>query len=170
VRAHPISVNLPQCRARLVWEMGVTIDLSAGGVLVQRVHTENDMRKMGMLVIGLLAAFGVTAARAEDVKIEAPLPEPRIIAPGLLYETKPRDENYFPGPSVPYDPAFISPLTTPFESAHSSGRLGASGWTAPYTPVGPVGPGQHGGSGWLSFGFTWTWGGPLTPSHGSSAR
>jgi hypothetical protein len=132
----------------------------------------NDMRKTIIVTIGILAAFGVTAARAEDVKIQAPaptpapapMPEPRIIAPDLLYEMRPKDENYYPGPSVPYDPAFIRPLTTTVESADSTGRTGLSGWTSPNTPVGSAGPGQHESSGWLSFGFTWTWGGPA-PAH-----
>ena len=57
---------------------------------------------------------------------------------------------------VPYDPAFIAPFTIELESPDSTGRMGFSGWTAPNTPVGPVGTGTREINGWFSFGFTWT--------------
>ncbi len=122
------------------------------------------MRKSIGIVIGILAVLGATAAWAEDVKVEAPPPtrEPRIIAPGLLYERRPTDENYYPGggPVVPDDPAFIRPFTIAVETPDSTGRMGLSAWTLPNTPVGPAGAGLRESNGWLGFGFTWTWGGP----------
>ena len=122
------------------------------------------MRKSFVLAIAILAALGVTSAGAQDVKIKAPAPtgEPRVIAPGLLYETRPSDENYYPGggPNVPYDPAFIRPFTKNVETPESTGRIGLSGWTSPNTPVGSPGAGMRESNGWLGFGFTWTWGGP----------
>ncbi len=122
------------------------------------------MRKSIVLAIAILAALGAAAASGEDVKIKAPLPprEPRVIAPGLLYETRPSDENYYPGggPGVPYDPAFIRPFTKEVGTAQSTGRMGLSGWTSPNTPIGPSGAGMREVHGWLGFGFTLTWGGP----------
>jgi hypothetical protein len=121
------------------------------------------MRKSIVLAIAILAALGPAPVSGEDVKIMAPPPgrEPRVITPGLLYETRPSDETYYPGgPGVPYDPAFIRPFTKEVETPRSTGRMGLSGWTSPNTPVGPSGAGMREISGWLGFGFTRTWGGP----------
>ena len=122
------------------------------------------MRKRIMVAMASLALLGATAAWAQDVKIDAPPPprEPRIITPGLLYETRPREESIYPGyaPTVPHDPAFIRPFTTEVETPTSTGRLGLSGWTAPTLPVGPSGTGLRENTGSLNFGFGWTWGGP----------
>jgi hypothetical protein len=68
-----------------------------------------------VLMILILTTLGVAPVWAQGAKITTPAPtrEPRIIAPGLLYETRPGDENYYraAAPSVPYDPAFIRPFT-----------------------------------------------------------
>jgi len=126
-----------------------------------------------VLMIAILAALGVTPVWAQGVKIATPAPtrEPRVIAPGLLYETRPSDENYYPGaaPSVPYDPAFIRPFTREVQTADSTGRVGLSGWTSPNTPVGSSGTGQREINGWLGFGITWTWGGPPTTARRTGA-
>jgi hypothetical protein len=126
------------------------------------------MRRTVTLAIAIFAALGATVASAEDVTIKAPQAphEPRVITPGLLYETKPSDQNYYPGagPGVPYDPAFIRPFTKEIETPTSTGRMGLSGWTSPATPVGPSGAGMRENSGWLGFGFTRTWGGPPPPA------
>ena len=126
------------------------------------------MRKFIAGALASLSVLGATATWAQDVKISAPPPvrEPRVITPGLLYETPPREENMYPGygPSVPHDPAFIRPFTTEVETAGSTGRLGLSGWTSPNQPVGPSGAGMRESSGTLSFGFGWTWGGPPSRS------
>ncbi len=122
------------------------------------------MRKSIVLAIAILAALGPAVASGADMKIKAPQStrEPRVIAPGLLYETRPSDENYYPGagPSVPYDPAFIRPFTQSIETPQSTGRMGLSGWTSPNTPVGPSGSGRREINGWLGFGFPRTWSGP----------
>src|SRR5262245_34626800 len=132
--------------------------------MVCAVHRFLAMRKSLVVATAGLALLGATAAGAQDVKISAPPParEPRIITPGLLYETRPREESIYPGyaPTVPHDPAFIRPFTTEVETQDSSGRLGLSGWTAPNPPVGPSGTGIRENTGSLNFGFSWTWGGP----------
>ena len=120
--------------------------------------------KLG-LVIGALAMLAATTAAAQDVPMKAPQPErerqPRVITPGLLYETKPSDELHYPGGNaVPYDPAFIAPLSRKIETPTSTGRMGVAGWTSPNTPVGPSGAGLREINGWPSVGFSWTWGGP----------
>ncbi len=119
-----------------------------------------------VLMVAIVAALGVMPVWAQGVKIVTPAPtrEPRVIAPGLLYETRPSDENYYPGaaPSVPYDPTFIRPFTREVETPDSTGRIGLSGWTSPNTPVGSSGTGRREINGWLGFGITWTWGGPPT--------
>jgi hypothetical protein len=126
------------------------------------------MRRSIRLAIAILAVLAASAASAQDVNLKAPVPtrEPRVITPGLLYETRPSDETHYPGagPSVPYDPAFIRPFTTTTETPTSTGRLGLSGWTSPNTPVGPSGAGMREVNGWLGFGFTRTWGGPPPPA------
>jgi hypothetical protein len=133
------------------------------------------MRTMVMLAIGVLAMLAATAARAQDVKMSAPQPppqrEPRVITPGLLYETKPSDELQYPGTNaVPYDPAFIGPLSRKIETPRSTGRMGLSGWSSPQTPIGPSGAGMRENNGWLGFGFSVTWGGPPPPSGQAGSR
>ena len=126
-------------------------------------------RASGLLTITMLAAWGLAAvsapaARAQGVKITtpAPTPEPRVVTPGLLYETRPSDDLYYLGipPSVPYDPAFIEPFMLQVETQESTGRIGLSGWTSPNPPVGSSGTGQAEINGWQGFGVSWTWGGP----------
>jgi hypothetical protein len=126
-----------------------------------------------MVALGMLAMLGAGVAQAQDVKMAAPQPEghrePRVITPGLLYETKPGDERRYPGTNaVPYDPAFIEPLSRAVETPRSTGRMGLSGWTSPQTPVGPSGAGMRENNGWLGFGFSRTWGGP-PPQPGRAA-
>ena len=122
------------------------------------------MRKGMVSTLAVVAVLTATAALAQDVKLKAPEPtrEPRVIAPGLLYETRPNEENVYPGypPSVPHDPAFIRPFSTDVETPQSTGRLGLSGWTSPNPPVGPPVVGTRENNGSPSFGFSWKWGGP----------
>ena len=128
------------------------------------------MKTRVLLTMGLLAALGLMSAwapeiaRAQNVKITTPerTPEPRVVAPGLLYEKRPSDDLYYLGipPSVPYDPAFVEPFVLQVETQDSTGRIGLSGWTSPNPPVASYGTGQREINGWLGFGVTWTWGGP----------
>jgi hypothetical protein len=121
------------------------------------------MRKIIGVAIAAVVVLAATAAGAQDVKMTAPQPqrEPRVITPGLLYETRPSDDLHYPGTNaVPYDPAFIEPLSRKIETPTSTGRMGLSGWSSPQTPVGPSGAGMRENNGWLGFGFSWTWGGP----------
>ena len=122
------------------------------------------MRKFVVLTIAAVAVVAAVPGWAQDVKMKAPEPtrEPRVVTPGLLYETRPKDESYYPGsgPSVPYDPAFIRPFATDVETPDSTQRLGVAGWTSPHTPVGPSGAGMRESNGVLGFGFSWKWGGP----------
>ena len=128
-------------------------------LIVAREHVSSRQAEV------FAAADSAAMRRCCDTGVMLPYPcttrEPRVVAPGLLYETRPRDENYYPGasPSVPYNPAFIRPFTREVQTPDPTGRMGLSGWT-PNTPVGSAGTGQREINGWLSFGITWTWGGP----------
>lgn len=121
--------------------------------------------------IVVLAALLATPSLAQDVEIEATTPAaperaPRVIPPGLRYETtRPSDTDDYPGGTrVRHDPAFIQPFGGRWQSASSSGRVGLSGWTAPSTPVGPVVAGYQEVPGWFALGFSVTWGGPPAPA------
>ena len=131
------------------------------------------MKARALLAITMLTALGLTAAsapsvaRAQNVKITTPepTPEPRIVTPGLLYEKRPSDDLYYLGipPSVPYDPAFIEPLSSTYETPTGSGRIGIAGWVSPYLPVGGAANGYREDWGVLGFGFSVTWDGPPAP-------
>jgi hypothetical protein len=122
---------------------------------------------MILTALGLAPAWAPRVAWAQNVKITTPqpMPEPRVVTPGLLYEKRPSDDLHYLGipPSVPYDPAFVEPFVLQVETQDSTGRIGLSGWTSPNPPVGSSGTGWPGDTGWLSFGLTWTWGGPPPP-------
>lgn len=128
------------------------------------------MKVLTGAVMLVLAALVAPPALAQDVEIEATKPaapgrEPRIVPPGLRYETtRPTDTDAYPGGTrVHHDPAFIQPLAGKRQTAQSSGRAGLSGWTAPATPVGPVVAGYGEVPGWFALGFSVTWGGPPAP-------
>jgi hypothetical protein len=136
------------------------------------------MKNRVLLTIAILTALGLTPAWAPavasaQVKITTPgpTPEPRIVTPGLLYEKRTSEDLYYLGipPSVPYDPAFVEPLVLQVETQDTTGRIGLSGWTAPNAPVGSSGTGRREINGWLSFGVTWTWGGPPPKRPGAPA-
>lgn len=118
------------------------------------------------LLVLLLSAVPV-AAQQVDIEARPPLRErePRIVTPPLRYETtRPTDQGYYERDvRVPYDPAFIEPFATEFETPGQSGRLGLSGWTAPNTPVGSTsaaGNAYQEVSGWFALGFSIIWNGP----------
>jgi hypothetical protein len=68
--------------------------------------------------------------------------------------TNPRDVG------VRHDPAFIEPLVARYERKAGRGRFGLSGWTAPNAWVGGAQSGAGEVNGWLSLGFSLTWGDP----------
>jgi hypothetical protein len=124
------------------------------------------MRSRAIAIGLLLAVSAVSAAAAQEVKIEsrtAPPVDREIVTPGLHYEqSRPSDREYYPeGPRVEHDPAFIDDLSAQYQTPDGSGRAGVSGWTSPATPVGPTASiGQRDIPGWFGFGFSVTWGGP----------
>lgn len=114
-----------------------------------------------------LMAIGLVAVPAwAQIRLEAPpppaAPEPAVVAPNALAPpTRPNDADNYPGGTlVPYDPAFIGPLSTKTETATSTGRVGVAGWTAPNTPIGPAATGWREVNGWFALGFALEWGGP----------
>lgn len=116
------------------------------------------------VALGVLAALPAAAQQPLDVEATRPLVErpARVVPPPLHYETsRPPDNDFYPqGTRVEHDPAFIEPLSSEYQTATGSGRVGLSGWTAPNPPVGsPVG-GWRDVSGWFALGFSVTWGGP----------
>lgn len=114
----------------------------------------------------------VAPAAAQDVKIEARPParerEPGLVVPGPQVDrTRPPDADYYPyGTSVTHDPAFIEGLSV----ETGTGRAGVSGWTGPNQPVGSEVSGFREVNGWLSLGFSFTWGGPPTPARARLVR
>jgi hypothetical protein len=84
-----------------------------------------------------------------------------VIAPGLQQETRPSDADKYPrGGQVQYDPAFIGPMSKPYETPRSTGRYGVAGWVSPNTPVGSPHSGWGESYGVFAFGFAFTWDGP----------
>jgi hypothetical protein len=126
-----------------------------------RIHTA-----LAVVGLGLLVASSAGAQQVEIESARTPADRPaRVVPPPLHYETtRPPDTDYYPqGTKVEHDPAFIEPLSSKYETATGSGRVGVSGWTAPNTPVGsPVG-GWRDVSGWFALGFSITWDGPPAP-------
>ena len=113
-----------------------------------------------LLLLGL-----AVPAFAQQVEIRATPPaaeRPDFVTPGPYYDvTEPRENQWYPGPygvRVPYDPAFIEGASEEYETATTRGRYGLAGWTSQNLPVSSSGTGYREQAGWLSFGFTVTWG------------
>ena len=123
---------------------------------------------MRILIVLAFALLGVAPTAAQQVEIEKPAPAPArrereraVITPGLSGEGRPLDaDNYLQGGRVPYEPAFISGLSSERETPTSTGRIGVAGWTAPNTPVGSPRSGWAEVSGWFAIGLSVTWDGP----------
>jgi hypothetical protein len=119
-------------------------------------------RWLAGVALAALALAGAPPARAQ-VELRSALPEPLrgldIVVPGPTSRelTRPRDlEFYGEDQRVPYNPAFIEPLTTTNPSG--TVKAGVSAYTAPHTPVGPLSiTSQWIGMGALSLGFTLIW-------------
>jgi hypothetical protein len=122
------------------------------------------------LVLGVVLALAAVPAVAQDVKIEAPRPggeRPDAVDRSRVpYDrTRPTDRDYYPeGPRVSHDPAFIEGMSSEYQTANSSGRVGIAGWTSPNPPLGPEVIGHREVTGWFGLGFTVTWGEPLRPT------
>jgi hypothetical protein len=117
------------------------------------------------LLVALMVLFA-TPAWPQGVEIKKPAPatpreERDVIPPGLQEETRPSDADRYPrGGQVQHDPAFIGPMSKPYETPTSTGRYGVAGWVSPTTPVGPPHTGWSEVSGYFAFGFSMTWDGP----------
>ena len=120
---------------------------------------------MRVLAATLLILLFAAPAMAQQVDIRATPPtkeRPDFITPGPYYDaTQPREnEWYIEGVRVPFDPAFVAPLSEEYESSGTRGRYGIAGWTAQNIPVGAGGTQYREHNGWLMFGFAFTWGAP----------
>jgi hypothetical protein len=123
------------------------------------------MRTLAVVAFALLA---VAPTAAQQVEIQKPAPAPArrereraVIAPGLSGEGRPTDaDNYLKGGRVPYEPGFISGLSSERVTPTSTGRIGVAGWTSPNTPVGSPRSGWGEINGWFALGLSMTWDGP----------
>jgi hypothetical protein len=126
-------------------------------------------------VAALLVALAVPAlAQQFDIRVTPPpgeRPPGDWVTPGPYYEvTEPRENQWYPeGVRVPYDPAFIKPASTEYETPTMRGRYGFAGWTSQNLPVGAPGTMYREQAGWFSFGFAVTWGAPPRPAAARSA-
>jgi hypothetical protein len=129
------------------------------------------MEAMKILILVALAVALAGPAFAQQLDLRAtPPPTERpgeFVAPGPYYDiTEPRENPWYPhGVRVPYDPAFIEPASTEYETLTTRGRYGVAGWSSQNVPVGPyAGMAYNEQPGWLSFGFAFTWGAPPRPA------
>ena len=123
------------------------------------------MKALALALISLAAALPAFA-QGVDIRTTPPQPDrrPDFIVPGpdVPITTPPENEWYQtpPGVRVPYDPAFVEPLSEEYETPTGRGRYGVAGWTSPNLPVGPWGQGYNDHNGWFGLGFAFTWGAP----------
>lgn len=90
-------------------------------------------------------------AHAQPLDLKATPPARERIAPAV-----PERDLYPQRPSLPHRPNFFGPLSKKTET----GRAGVAGFTAPNSPVGSRGAGDHDNPGWPGVGFAIEWGGP----------
>jgi hypothetical protein len=125
----------------------------------------NAMKTLALAA--LLLAFATPTLAQVDIRATPPPQErPDWVVPGPYYDiTQPRENEWYPeGVRVPYDPAFIAPLSTEYETPTTRGRYGLAGWTSQNLPVGAPGTMYREQAGWLSFGFGFTWGAAPRPA------
>jgi hypothetical protein len=123
---------------------------------------------MKILVTTLMVLIFAAPAVAQQVDIRATPPakeRPDFVVPGPYYDvTEPRENPWYPeGVKVPFDPAFVAPLSDEYESSGTRGRYGIAGWTAQNVPAGAGGTLYREQNGWLTFGFAFTWGAAPRP-------
>jgi hypothetical protein len=115
-----------------------------------------------LVLAAALIALAVPALAQVDIRATPPPAErpPDFVTPGPYNEvTEPRENQWYPGGvRVPYDPAFIEPLSQEYETATTRGRVGVAGWSSQNLPVGASGLRYDDRPGWFSFGFAFTWG------------
>jgi len=129
-----------------------------------------------MKIVVALALVLLSAAPAlaqVDLRTTPPQRErPDFVTPGPYYEmNQPREHEWYPhGVRVPFDPAFIDPMSEEYETATSRGRYGVAGWTSQHIPISANSSHYREQNGWLMFGFAFTWGAaPRTPGRPASA-
>jgi hypothetical protein len=120
--------------------------------------------KLALAIFIVLGTAVPVLAQQVDIRVTPPGREGRadFTRPGPFHEiTQPRENEWYPqGVPVPFDPAFVA--SEEYETPTTRGQYGVAGWTAQNIPTGPsLGPSgvhSHDQAGWLSFGFTFTWG------------
>jgi hypothetical protein len=118
------------------------------------------MKALALALVSLTLALPAFA-QGVDIRTTPPqTPRPELIVPGPDTPiTTPPENGWYqtpPGVRVPYDPAFVEPLSEEYETPSGRGRYGIAGWT----PVGPWGVGYNDHNGWFGLGFAFTWGAP----------
>lgn len=123
--------------------------------------------KIGILATLVVAIAGPALGQQQlEIQTTPPPAERRgeFVAPGPYHDVEPRENQWYPhNVRVPYDPAFIEPASTEYETTTSRGRYGVAGWSSQNLPLGAA-TGYSEQAGWLSFGFAFTWGAPPRPS------
>jgi hypothetical protein len=111
-----------------------------------------NLRRLVAVALIVLAPMLAGNGAAEEIRIEQPPSQGAV----------PKDEpTTTPAPGVAgrdprgdHAPAFIAPFVGSYETLTATGQFGLSGWTTTNPPVGPP---YRDVTGWLSFGFTFTW-------------
>jgi hypothetical protein len=123
------------------------------------------MRNVGRLLGAVAVLTGALAAPAlaqSQVEVRSSAPESQkrfeIVAPppAAREATRPPEADFYrEDQRVPYEPAFIEPFVG---TTKGGTKIGASGWTAPQTPVGSLASqGYQQTNGWFALGITFIW-------------
>ena len=126
------------------------------------------MRRLAMVAaLGLTVAFG-NEVMAQDVKMQrTPFERELGIIPPVTEpsRSRPVDADYYPDTGgIIHEPAFFEALSAKTET----GRYGIAGWSSPNSPAGAD---YSEISGWLSFGFAFTWERPpVSPKQATATK
>src|SRR5205814_5841975 len=86
----------------------------------------NEVMKIALAVALVLAVAVPALAQQVDIRGTPPAREPRqdFVTPGPYYDiTEPRENQWYAEPvRVPFEPAFIAPLSEEYETATTRGR------------------------------------------------